>query len=242
MKKSNNPAIIISSLLLVIILVSFNHCVVQTKVNKKKATATNESSSNTTTGEISGDFTDIAEPDHGGDPTESTDEVVNEVVKMGVKNFEEIYMTMSVLTGVPHTVSAVRNVYNDVKVLLPTDNDIKTFASSNQVSILKLASEYCNELVRSSTYRSAIWPNVNFGESSSSAFSDDKRDYLIDQIMQKFWLVPSDEMYLYNIERNELNLLMDELLAGTSTNSTTTQTTIKGVCSAALSSAHVIIL
>lgn len=243
MKKSNNPAIIISSLCLVVILMTFNHCVVQTKVNKKKATTT-DSSSSSTIGEISGDFTDTAEPepDPGGDTTESTSEVVNEEVKMGVKNFEEIYLTMSVLTGVPHTVGAIKNTYNDIKVLLPTDNDIKTFVSVNQVSILKLAGEYCHELVRVSGYRSMIWPSVNFGESSSTAFSDAKRDYIIDQVMQKFWNVPSDEMYLYNIERNEFNLLMDELLAGATANSTTTQMTIKAVCSAALASAHVILL
>ncbi len=240
MKKSNNLAIVLSSLSLVIILVSFNHCVVQTKVNKKKPAP--EMSSNNSTGEISGDFVDVVEPDPGGDTTESTSEVVKEEVKVGVKNFEEIYLTMSVLSGVPHTVNSIRGVYNDIKVLLPTDNDIKTFVSANQVSILKLAGEYCHELVRNSGYRSQIWPNVNFNESSSTAFSEDKRDYIIDQLMQNFWSVPSDEMYLYNIERNEFNLLMDELLAGSSPSSTTTQTTIKGVCSAALSSAHVILL
>lgn len=241
MKKTNNLAIILTSLSLVAILLTFNHCVVQTKVNKKKST-TAKTDSSSTTGEISGEFIDVVDTDPSEDTTESTSEVVNEEVKIGVKNFEEIYLTMSVLTGVPHTVSSIRNVYNDIKVLLPTDNNIKTFVSANQVSILKLAGEYCHELVRNSTYRSQIWPNVNFGESSATAFSVDKRDYIIDQLMQNFWSVPTDEMYLYNIERFEFNLLMDELLAGSGSSSTLTQTTIKGVCSAALSSAHVILL
>lgn len=242
--KSNNWAIVISSLSLVTILVTFNHCVVQTKVNKKKAvTSTN---SNSTTGEISGDFTDIVnptpEPDPGGDTTESTSEVVNEEVHVGVKNFEEINMTMSVLTGVPYTTNAIKNVYRDISVLLPTTNDIKTFVGANQVSIVKLAGEYCYELVRVSGYRSIIWPNVNFGESSATAFSDAKRDYIIDMMMQKFWNVSADQFYLYNMERNELFLLIDEILMGENSNSTTTQNTIRAVCTAALSSAHTILL
>ncbi len=179
----------------------------------------------------------------GGDTTEPpADEVVAQEVYVGVKSFEEIYMTMSVLTGVPYNSGNVDNVYADISAQLPSDNDIKSFIGVNQVSIIKLAAEYCNQLVDSGTFRSSIWPTTNFGESSNTALSGAKKDKIIDDMIMSFWSIPSNQLFEYNMERAELSMLIDELKVGLTNNSTTTRNVIKGACSAVLSSAHVTML
>ena len=222
---------------LAIVLLTFNHCgldsLTKVKVNKKL------SSSHSTNGVPDGGV------EGGGDPTdpgEEEAEIVMQEVYVGVKSFEEIYMTMSVLTGVAPNKDNVDNVYADISVQLPSDNDIKSFISVNQVAITKLAAEYCHELIDDGSLRAMIWPTTNFGESASTALVGAKKDRIIDDAIKAFWQISNAQLFEYNMERGELSLLIDELRAGEANNSTTTRNVIKATCTAILSSAHVTML
>lgn len=229
----------LTTFLLAGILVTFNHCGLEslnaTKTNKKLKTA-----EQVITEDPDGDGMN----ESGGDATVPTEEVVMQEVFLGVKSFEEINMTMSVLTGVAPNTNNVDNVFADVRVQLPTDNNIKSFIAVNQSSITKLAAEYCHELVRTATNtnRAQIWPNTNFGENASTALVGVKKDRIIDEAIKHFWQVTDIDLVEYNMERNELSILIDELRAGETNNSTTTQNVIKSVCTAVLASAHVSLL
>jgi len=226
----------ITTFMLAVVLVSFNHCgldsLTKVKVNKKL------SMTNASNGVPNNDQA----VEGGGDTTEPEEEIVAQEVYVGVKNFEEIYMTMSALTGVPFDSGNVDNVYADISVQLPSENDIKSFLAVNQVSIIKLAAEYCHQLVESGTMRTMVWPTTNFGEASATALAGAKKDKIIDDMIMRFWNLQSAQLVEYNMERAELSMLIEELKIGLASNSTTTRNVIKGACTAALSSAHVTML
>lgn len=230
----------LTSLMLATVLVTFNHCglesLTKVKTNKKLSTLHENS-----TYDPDGDGMN----EGGGDATEPTEEVVMQEVHVGVKSFEEIYMTMSVLTGVPYNSGQVDDIYREVAVQLPTDNSIKSFIGVNQVSIVKLAAQYCEELVSrasNNTARSAVWSTTDFNENSDTALAGAKKDRIIDDAIKAFWQVMPADMVEYNMERAELSILVDELRAGESNSRNTTQNVIKSVCTAVLSSAHVTLL
>jgi DNA-binding beta-propeller fold protein YncE len=160
---------------------------------------------------------------------------------VAVKNFEQINVSMSAVTGVEVTDSNVSNVYQDVQNLLPVGNDLKTFLSKDQVSVVRLASAYCDRLVNLGNLRSEIWPDVNFGQALNTAFSDDdKKLYVINSAMNRFW--GSSVGQSRDTARTELLGMFNMLMQNEPNNSTSTRNMVKGVCIATLASANTILL
>ncbi|HFB65710.1 MAG TPA: LamG domain-containing protein, partial [Aeromonadales bacterium] len=58
---------------------------------------------------------------------------------IGLRNFEEINATLSTLTTVPMTSPDVANTFNTVKQALPSNVDINTFASAQQMAVTQMA-------------------------------------------------------------------------------------------------------
>ena len=90
--------------------------------------------------------------------------------EIGLRTFQEISASMSVMTGVPVTSTAVVDTYNRVREQLPTVENIEGFLSSHQVGTAQLAIEYCNELVDDPAQRAAYFPGFNFGATAATAF------------------------------------------------------------------------
>jgi hypothetical protein len=90
--------------------------------------------------------------------------------EIGLRTFEEISASMSVMSGVPTTNVAVIDTYNRVREQLPTVENIEGFLSSHQVGTAQLAIEYCNELVDDPARRAAYFPGFNFGAPAATAF------------------------------------------------------------------------
>jgi hypothetical protein len=90
--------------------------------------------------------------------------------EIGLRTFQEISASMSVMTGIPTTNTAVTDTYNRVREQLPTVENIEGFLSSHQVGTAQLAIEYCNELVDDPAMRVAYFPGFNFGASAVAAF------------------------------------------------------------------------
>lgn len=249
----NNKTRIFSTIFsLGVMLFSFNHCVLDQKVNTKNTGTTNTSevadtSNNNNNNNNNGGNNSTPTPTPTAtpivdDPSPPPIVVQSAEIDVGVKNFEQINETMSVLTGVSAGTNAVRNVYNDLEVQLPTDNSIKSFLSANQVAITKLAAEYCHALVESGTLRGNVWPGFNFGGTPNAVLTNNtQKIQFIDQTLNSFWgmNVGGDR----TASQLELLSLMNELLQGENLGSnTTTRTTAKGICTAALSSAQVTLM
>ncbi len=83
-----------------------------------------------------------------------------------MRTFAEINSTLSVLTGVPTTDTAVAATYQSVQQQLPATSTLESFSAANQVGVAQLAIQYCNEAVNSPSYSAALFPGVTFNAST----------------------------------------------------------------------------
>lgn len=237
---------IISISILLGVLLAFNQCVL--KPSSKKSTSKKLTSKLTNlpkastgdAGEIRPD-TDLPEGlDMPSMNTPVTDSELAEL-EVGVKNFDQINMTMSQLTGIPTSDQKILAIFKDSSIQLPSDNSIKTFMPSMQVAITKLATEYCDRLVETDDARKVIWPTLNFTQGPSQTLTSANKVILIDETVNRF-LGPLDATSINNA-RTELLALYDMIIAGENMSSSlTTKKVVKGICVASLSSAYVTLL
>lgn len=228
------------------VLLAFNQCVL--KPSGKTNTKSSSSYGSTAlpspgTGDAGDIASDIELPEGLDMPGMNTPVTNTELatLEVGVKNFEQINVTMSQLTGVPLTDTAIVTVFNDIAIQLPSDNNVKSFLPSMQVAITKLATEYCDRLVETDAYRIKIWTTINFGQGPNLTLTSANKATMISQTVERF-LGPIDTA-LVDSSKAELLSLYDILIAGESTTSNlTTRKVIKGICVASLSSAYVTLL
>ncbi len=230
-------------------LLSFNHCVVKQKTASKANTGTSESTStaNAPENNLPDPIIDITPPpDSVATPSPSEPAPPPEVIRaqqidVGVKNFEQINATMSVVTGVDAGTNAIRRTFSDIEVQLPSGNNVKSFLAANQVAITKLAAEYCDQLVNNSTLRSRIWPSFNFGGTPSTVLANNvQKSQVINDTLDAFWGVNVGSSRITS--QAEMRSLIDALMAGEPNDGNTTRTTMKGICTAALASAQVTLM
>lgn len=232
--------------ILLVVLVAFNQCVFKPNVTntpKKKSSYGLTSLPSPPTADASDIGSNVKLPEGLVMPAMNTPVKDTEMatLEVGVKNFEQINVTMSQLTGVPVTEASVVTVYNDITTQLPSDNNVKNFLPSMQVAITKLATEYCDRLVETDAYRVQIWPSINFAQGPTQTLTSVNKVALINQTVDRF-LGPVDAS-LIDGAKSELLSLYDTLLAGeTLTASATTKKVVKGICVASLSSAYVTLL
>jgi mono/diheme cytochrome c family protein len=101
------------------------------------------------------------------------------VPAIGLRTFQEINASMSVMTGIPMTNTAVTDTYNRVREQLPTVENIEGFLSSHQVGAAQLAIEYCNELVDDPVRRAAYFPGFDFNAPAVTAFNTPAKRALV---------------------------------------------------------------
>ena len=85
------------------------------------------------------------------------------VSDIGVRTFAQVNATMSQLTGVPTTNSAVTATYLAVQQQLPSTSTLESFLASNQVGIAQLAIQYCSTMVNTPSLAAQVFPGVSFG-------------------------------------------------------------------------------
>jgi len=194
--------------------------------------------------ETLGGFDDPIDP---GPPAVPPIEVFGEPLpREGLRDFDRVNNSMASLTGVDPNATNVRNAFAELEQQLPGTFDLRTFSSSQQVGIAKLALEYCDAMVESSALRGAFFgttPAFQFDQPVNTAFSDQtKRDLVIDRLV--------DRMFNANIgyqpDKTEMRPVLDglitELTAACATqtcDAARTRNIVKGLCAAVLSSAAV---
>lgn len=176
----------------------------------------------------------------------SEEQELNETqVTVGIKNHEQILQTMASLTGVdPQTNNSVMQMYNQVALSLPTGNDVKVFSPTHQIAISKLAAQFCNVLVDTQALRVVVWPNFNFGMAPGAEMSIARRTDAINSVVDAFWMgmVEGDELIDAKMELDALLVQLSTPGTNETNNGALTVKAMKGLCTATLSSAHVILL
>jgi hypothetical protein len=89
------------------------------------------------------------------------------VPDMGIATFERIYHTMSGVTGVPFTNTAVTTVYQAVQQSMPSAPPIAAFLPSHQTAISQMAGVYCAQLVGTPSTFSTFFAGSGFASLNS---------------------------------------------------------------------------
>ena len=164
--------------------------------------------------------------------------------QIGLRTFDEINISMSVMTGVDSTETDVKNTYDTVKQQLPTVENIEGFLSAHQMAVTQLAIQYCDKLVDNSTLRSSFFGSFNFDESANTAFDSEGREQIVDALLSRLIgesleTQPTDEDI-----SDEINNLIDTLTTCSSTSNCPagrTEIVAKASCAAVLGSATTLV-
>ena len=191
-----------------------------------------------------GSFTDPVDP--GPPPVPPIEVFGDPLPREGLRDFDKVNSTMASVTGVDPSSAGVSGAFQELEQQLPGTFDLRTFSSSQQIGIAKLALEYCDAMVESNALRTAFFgttPAFQFDQPVNTAFSDQtKRDLIIDRLVDR----ALSASIAYQPSRDEvrpaLNDLISELTAGCATgtcDAARTRNVVKGVCATVLSSAAV---
>ncbi|MEZ4744166.1 MAG: hypothetical protein R3B45_17235 [Bdellovibrionota bacterium] len=157
-------------------------------------------------------------------------------VDVGLKNFLQINATFSILTDVKLDNQNIIDTFDDVKLQLPTDNDIKSFSPSIQVAISKLATQYCYTLISDVSLRTKIIPGFDFTANVSDAFSSTSQDIIINALFKKFWIDEKGGPDQKTAKATLLTLLSELKKGEESGGATKTAAIATGLCTAVLAS------
>jgi hypothetical protein len=171
------------------------------------------------------------------------------VSAIGLRTFDEINFTMSVVTGVPTTEPNVKTTYDTIRQQLPSTPSIETFAAAQEVAIAQLAIEYCNALVENTSMRDAYFPNFDFSLSPAAAFAGTDRDDVLDPLIDNVMGIGIGTQPDFTAVKNELGYvvtvdyinLIDTLIATGGTSPQRTGDITKAVCAGILGSAVTVV-
>ena len=172
-------------------------------------------------------------------PTVPTDSAP--VAAIGVRNFAQINASLSVLTGVPTTQSAVNQTYMTVQQQLPSDPTLQGFLASHQVGIAQLAIQYCNVMANDSSLRAAMFPGVAFA--SSQFATQGGVDQVLNPIVATALGTGLNSQPSAQTVHDELSKLVGKLCTGSSpcTDTVRVLAVTSAACAAALGSATVLV-
>src|SRR5262249_49173565 len=80
----------------------------------------------------------------------------------GVRDYARIRESMAAVTGVNPLFPPIDAVFNSVEQQLPSTFDVRSFVSSQQVGIAKLALEFCDAVVENASLRTTYFGNFPF--------------------------------------------------------------------------------
>jgi len=108
--------------------------------------------------------------------------------EIGVKTFDEINASMSAITGIPVTNTAVATTYASYKQQLPAVENISAFLASHQMGVAQLAMSYCNVLVTADKSpgiapSNQFFKDFDFTQTALSAFTPTSKDQLIEPLL-----------------------------------------------------------
>ncbi len=158
----------------------------------------------------------------------------------GIRDFAKVNYTMAEITGIPASHPDVDPVYQSLRQQLPVTYDMRSFVSSAQVGITKLAFEYCEALVEDTTERDVFFDQTPFEWSDvpSVAFDTsavDKRLGIVQPLVRR--TVGTGLSNQPDVAATEARLLtLVDFLVGDcgACDAAATRSIVKGVCTAGL--------
>jgi Concanavalin A-like lectin/glucanases superfamily len=160
---------------------------------------------------------------------------------IGLKTFDEINASMSVMTDIPVTQTDVASTYTTIRQQLPSVEAVGGFLSAHQMAVTQLAIQYCNALVEDTTVRASYFPGFDFDESYVSAFDVAGRSLIIDPLLERMVGTSLNSQPSDTAVDDELNDLMDILTVCSGDCSDRTETVVKATCAAVLGSATTLV-
>lgn len=199
----------------------------------------------------------------GGSET-PTNLIAQQTTNVGLKNFDQINESFSVLTGVnaadvanPVTIGGVsHDGFNNIRSSLPLNNDLRSYGGAVQVAVFKLAARYCYRAIRDNPTsafdatmraRNHVLPanllvgaatvNVNnLTQTPAQLFTPANNAKIADYFIEQFW---HREMNApANMDDQNIVQLIGELAVGEAANSTSTLNVLVGACTAALANSN----
>ena len=173
-----------------------------------------------------------------------------EASDIGLRTFEEIDATLSVVTGVSRNQSGVKAVYDTVRQQLPTVENLDGFLSAHQMAISQLAIEYCSALVdnQGQIQRNNYFPGFDFNQPADTAFNTAaQRDQIIVPLVNGIMntrLTTQPDPAAVTSELDDLIMILTACAFGPSPGCATIQRTeevVKAACAATLGSAAMLI-
>jgi hypothetical protein len=166
---------------------------------------------------------------------------------IGVRTFDEISATMAEITGVSQNDPGVSATFNTIRQSLPATDNIEAVLGSHQVAIAQLAIEYCNALIESPSLRSSMFPSFNFDAAPSAAYAN--QNALIDPLLDR--VMGMTPQLTNQPDKNAVRTELSQLINGHPTDparpgllnspGASTRNIAKGVCSAVIGSAAMLV-
>jgi mono/diheme cytochrome c family protein len=155
---------------------------------------------------------------------------------IGVRSFERVNATLSAITGVPTTQTAVATLFENVKQALPTTENFQGFVGSHQTAIAQLSIQYCAVMVDDATLRGAFFPGVNVAAPLDAAAKTVVVNQLVAKALNSGTTVLGTQPNPAAVQ-TELNALMDKLAQ----RGASTPTILKAACAAVTGSAGMLV-
>jgi len=167
----------------------------------------------------------------------------------GVRDFARTSAAMGALTGVSPATPPVREQFTELQQQLPAGFDLRSFVSSNQVGISKLALEYCDALVEDGSpggARERFFGASNpfpFDADVTTAFAGTNADLVVDPLVDRIVLGGIPNQPAPDDVRSVVDGLVSELVNGCppECDATRTRAIVKAACTAVLASGAVTI-
>jgi mono/diheme cytochrome c family protein len=153
---------------------------------------------------------------------------------IGMRTFDQLNHSMSVITGIPTTQSGVLQTFLTIKQQLPPVASIETFLASHQTGIAQLAIKYCAALVDDAPARTAFFGSaLVLTTPAGSLFSTQAgKDIVINPMLDGVIGTALGSQPAVAEVRTELSALMTRLINGGASTATVT----KAACAALLGS------
>ena len=160
----------------------------------------------------------------------------------GLRTFAKIHASMSELTGVAMSQSKVASVYQTILRQLPSDPQLDTFVSSQQMAVTQLGIAYCDAAIEDSALRSTWFPGIDFNQPASSFVSEPNQSSFLNLLLNRLQpLSPTHSAPRPQVTA-ELTALMTRLAAcGTSCDAARSKTIAKAACTAVLASSETLV-
>lgn len=161
---------------------------------------------------------------------------------VGLRTFAKVHASMSALTGVAQQQNKVAAVYQTIIRQLPSDANIDTFISAQQMAVTQLGIAYCDAALEDSNIRTQWFGAMDFSAAPAVAYAPASREVFLDTLLDKLQPRAPKNSAPRADTKAEVSALIDRLSAcGAACSSDRSKTIAKAACTSVLASADLLV-